>query len=728
MISKYLEVHERLFEDKEQNVLWIAMFDQYRKFTEFAYASLEDKELIRENMPFYVYQSKNKKYCQNNSRTHLQEVIIGQKAPPGYKIDHENSNGLDNRRENLRIVSDGVNSHNRVKKEGCSSEYFGVCAAKGNKWKAGIQFEEKSYNLGTFDREEEAAKVYDMYAVHFYKHLARINTKDGKYFLTKEEVADIYKNGIPEQYQRKKKERDLPTCIYRRGERFYYEKCYNYQKYKKAFDTQEEAEEGLRLLIEGFEEEERKKREEIENNIVRNKGGVAVLYMRNIEGKIEGDLRVDDHVWKKFIHTSWSMESGEDERRGAGTIDGKLASIHTHIWRTFVGPIPPKMSIDHIDQDPSNNVLANLRLATASLQSHNKTMPLRTCFRYKGIRGSRGNFIVQFKRKHIGYFYYEEDAIRAYNEAATEEYGENAALIPEPGNTRTRVADYFSNLSIAFIESLDTATDIQELFCVKPKWGRCCDIDATNYKKYRALAVRLRTEEIENNFIDEPLPIFSLDYIQKIRLVKQLVKLFKDRPDWKRQHKVNFDRIKRNTFDEYKALAIRSKFEEMDNLPPNDAFKPIVCKIDRDEDLNNTDEIVIQLPTVQPLMVTPMKELRLSYEEDTDTEESFSPVSESKLNTTTNNFVMAKSKVNSLEDEIQLPEMPSLSVIIDVPINQPCHENSNKDVGHIPVKTVILSAKQCLPVKKCNLPTGLRRDCKSDIQIPKIPISTKLYF
>jgi hypothetical protein len=125
MFSGYLEVEHRLFEDTEQNILWIAMFDKNRKFVDFAFASLEDKELVEQNMPFFQYVSRKKnkvkKYAQNSAGMFLSQVIIGQKAPPGFKIDHENGNGLDNRRENLRIVSDSVNNHNRLKQEGCSS-------------------------------------------------------------------------------------------------------------------------------------------------------------------------------------------------------------------------------------------------------------------------------------------------------------------------------------------------------------------------------------------------------------------------------------------------------------------------------------------------------------------------------------------------------------------------------------------------------------------------------
>ena len=730
MNSKFLEVHERLFEDKEQNVIWIALFDKNKKFVDLAFASLEDQELVEQNMPFFQYVSRKKnkvkKYAQNSAGMSLSQIIIGGKAPPGFKIDHENGNGLDNRRENLRIVSDGVNNHNRLKKEGCSSNYFGVCAGKANKWTATIKFEGKSYYLGNFVTEEEAAKVHDIYAVHFYKHFARVNTKDGKYFLTKEEVLDIYKNGVPEKYQRKEKEgnqRGLPSCIYRTGEQFYYKKQYDYQLYKEIFDTQEEAEEGLRMLIQGFEETERKRKEEIENNVIRNSAGIAILYIKNGEGKIEGVLRVDDHVWKKFIHTNWYVESNGDVRRAQGVVDGVMASIQIHIWRTFKGLIPPKLSVDHIDQDPSNNLLVNLRLGTKSLQVHNRTLATKSCFRFKGVRGLNGKFSVEFMDKYIGTYYYEEDAIRAYNQAAMEEYGEDAALIPEPGNTKTSVADYFSSLSIEFIESLDLVQDVRELFCARPRWGYCSYITRDNYKEYRALAIKMLTEEIENGVVQKPLPIFSLEYIRKIKLRKDIVAVFQNRPDWKRQHNVSLVGINTRNIEEYKALAIQCRFEEMENIPVNNVFKPIVAKINREEDERKEDDgenNVIQFPVIEPLKITPMKELKLSFEEDMPKNIDL-------------HLPAQPTKVVELKNDIQLPEMPSLPydltvVIPKLPTNKP---HDLQQVPNIPVVNASLQTKDksSLPVKKCNLPTSRsERYRNSDIQIPKIPNFNKVYF
>ena len=70
--------------------------------------------------------------------------------------------------------------------------------------------------------------------------------------------------------------------------------------------------------------------------------------------------------------------------------------------------------IDHIDRDKTNNSIENLRLVKRSQNMHNT--------KAKGVSFKKSNqkWVAQIqvnkKRKHLGYFNTEEEAINVYNE------------------------------------------------------------------------------------------------------------------------------------------------------------------------------------------------------------------------------------------------------------------------------------------------------------------------
>ncbi len=628
----FLEVKDRLFEDKEQNLLFIAMFDSDKQFTDFAYTELNSKELIIPHMPFYMAIQKSnrldKKYAKSSvSGMGMHDVIIGEKPPPGYKTDHGNSNGLDNRRENLMLVTDGGNSHNRVKIDNTSCKYYGVSLTTYKKWCSAIVFQGIRYHLGEYDDIEEAVKIHDIYAVHFYKDGARLNTKDGEYFVNKEEVDDIYKNGIPEKYKRVKRgeNRTLPQCIYNKGDRWWYDKTYNYKTYTKSYKSQEEAEEGLRELIAQKDEEERQRKIQIENNIVRNEEGIAILHSHNNEGEVNLELRVDDHVWRRFIHNNWSRSRGEDTYVH-GYVDNVVADLHTHIWRTFKGPIPEGMSVDHINSyDPTDNRLSNLRLGNRSLQAHNTIREKKSCIRFKRISIAGGKFSLKYKNKYVSSYYYEEDAIREYNRLAKEEYGDDAALI-EVGDTKTTIDDYFSDLSLEFLESLNTVQELRQVFIMKPKWKKnSSELNMENFKEYKSLAMKLREEELENDTDEEENRLknqpdkYSVEFIKLIKTVKVIKQVFRDNEIWRKKYNVCYKHITGLTLEKYKSIAIEAKEDSKTEIKVNGGFKPVVLRVQRPDilKLESQEQLAsIELPKIDPLKITPMKALSLSKLEE----------------------------------------------------------------------------------------------------------------
>lgn len=91
-------------------------------------------------------------------------------------VDHINGNCLDNRKQNLRIVTHSQNMANSRKKTIKTSKYKGVHYDKYHcKWRASIRFNKKLKNIGRFTTEIEAARAYDKEAINIFGAYARPN-------------------------------------------------------------------------------------------------------------------------------------------------------------------------------------------------------------------------------------------------------------------------------------------------------------------------------------------------------------------------------------------------------------------------------------------------------------------------------------------------------------------------------------------------------------------------
>ena len=95
-------------------------------------------------------------------------------TPRGMETDHINGDTLDNRKSNLRVCTKSQNMANR--KVAGVSKYLGVCWHKATKkWTAAIRKNNKSYNLGIFENEKDAALAYDKMARELHGEFARPN-------------------------------------------------------------------------------------------------------------------------------------------------------------------------------------------------------------------------------------------------------------------------------------------------------------------------------------------------------------------------------------------------------------------------------------------------------------------------------------------------------------------------------------------------------------------------
>lgn len=149
-------------------------------FSAYALVDAADLPLVRK-FPWYLHKSRRLRYAKTclPDKTYLcmHQLIV--ESAPGLDIDHINSNGLDNRRKNLRVVTRAQHHHNRRKLDSrpVTSRFKGVCLPPSDtsKWRADIIVYGKGCYLGRFAREVDAAHAYDTAALLFFDQYAKIN-------------------------------------------------------------------------------------------------------------------------------------------------------------------------------------------------------------------------------------------------------------------------------------------------------------------------------------------------------------------------------------------------------------------------------------------------------------------------------------------------------------------------------------------------------------------------
>jgi hypothetical protein len=115
--------------------------------------------------------------------------------------------------------------------------------------------------------------------------------------------------------------------------------------------------------------------------------------------------------------------------------DGKRYNLTEHrvVWALIKNEWP-RHTIDHKDNNKSNNKIDNLRIATVGENNKNKPSTKNSTSKYKGVswKTKENKWYVAVrvngKSTHFGVFYDEIEAALAYNQAAKKYHGEFAYI------------------------------------------------------------------------------------------------------------------------------------------------------------------------------------------------------------------------------------------------------------------------------------------------------------
>jgi hypothetical protein len=425
----------------------------------------------------------------------IHEIVNGRKAPPGYRTDHINCDPMDNRDENLRVITNEENGMNMSQREN-----RGVYE-NGAVWRVIIS---KRY-IGMYDKYEHALKMWDIAAAYLYPRIVYYDNE----ILTDEEYEHIENPANKKIYDDlltiKKPERELPNFVSKAKDSFRFSKKYTKKfhnekgckifiqalkerfpkipsvhkiKYEKVTEysrdwyifhvslnkssPDREAIEKLAIdVLKFLKQLEEKERERIASSIDDYRiDGIACIDVYDGSKQIIKKCKVDDEDWVIFIFYQWYDSNGYPRSTQLGMLH--ISAIERNFPEEYAN-MTPEETIDH-KLNPYDARKENLRIAGKELQATN-TLRTRKSICATGVYVSGRNFKAIFK--NIIYpekFKTEEAAARKYKELAEAAGSEKVKDVPY---TETTIEDKFGIKNLPnIITRIEVLVELQTIVLI----------------------------------------------------------------------------------------------------------------------------------------------------------------------------------------------------------------------------------------------------------------------
>jgi len=150
-------------------------------FDKFVMVSLEDNEKLEGRRLCCISSGYVMIWNKETAKAeYLHRWLLNLKKGDKSVVDHIDRNILNCQMSNLRLGTTSDNMCNRQKNiinNKCQSKYKGVLLQNG-KWTARVIKDKKTYYLGTFNKELEAAQAYNNKAKELHKDYVVLNILD----------------------------------------------------------------------------------------------------------------------------------------------------------------------------------------------------------------------------------------------------------------------------------------------------------------------------------------------------------------------------------------------------------------------------------------------------------------------------------------------------------------------------------------------------------------------